>query len=191
MLAENAVAAWEAREAVKRREARLRAGYMQWAGQQESPPPFPGIRFYMLHTLSHMLMTALSLDCGYAASAIRERIYCSAPGEETRMAAILLSTGTSGSEGTLGGLVDQGRRIRHHLGYAWDLATLCSSDPVCANHIPEGDYAEQYFSGAACHSCLFVAECSCERYNKYLDRALVVPVIGQSADIAFFRKRPG
>jgi hypothetical protein len=144
----------------------------------------------MLHTLSHMLMTALSLDCGYAASAIRERIYCSAPGEETKMAAILLSTGTSGSEGTLGGLVDQGRRIRHHLGYAWDLAKLCSSDPVCANHDPDGDYAEQHLSGAACHSCLLVAECSCERYNKYLDRALVVPVIGQSEDIAFFRQRP-
>ena len=190
VLSEKAVAAWEARPEVRQREHQLRAGYDTWKATQDHPPVFPGVRFYMLHTLSHMLMTALSLDCGYAASAIRERLYCSTPGEDTKMAAILLSTGTSGSEGTLGGLVDQGRRIQQHLRYAWDLATLCSSDPVCAHHNPDGDYAEQYLSGAACHSCLYVAECSCERYNKYLDRALVVPVIGQSSALAFFPERP-
>jgi hypothetical protein len=106
------------------------------------------------------------------------------------MAAILLSTGTSGSEGTLGGLVEQGRRIGEHLRGAWDLASLCSSDPVCAHHNPDGDYAEQYLNGAACHGCLFIAECSCERYNKYLDRALVVPVIGHARELAFFSERP-
>ena len=190
-LSEAAVAAWEALPEVRTREAELEAGYEQWVGTVKNPPPFPGIRFYMLHTLAHMLITAVSLECGYAASAIRERIYCSAPGEDQKMAAILLSTGTSGSEGTLGGLVEQGRRVGLHLRYAWDLATLCSSDPVCAHHSPRGDYGEQYLCGAACHSCLFIAECSCERYNKYLDRALVVPVIGQPRALAFFPERPG
>lgn len=196
VLREEAVAAWEARPEVIARDRALQAGHQRWAATLElrddrRPPAYPGIRFYMLHTLSHMLVTAVSLDCGYAASAIRERIYCSAPGDEETMAAILLSTGTAGSEGTLGGLVEQGRRISHHLARAWELATLCSGDPVCAHHTPEGDYGEQYLSGAACHSCLYVAECACERFNKYLDRALVVPVIGQPRALAFFPERPG
>ena len=196
VLREDAIAQWEARPEVVTREEELAAGYQRYTATLErrdgrSPPPFPGARFYLLHTLSHMLVTALSLDCGYAASAIRERIYCSAPGDEERMAAILLSTGTAGSEGTLGGLVDQGRRIVHHLAHAWDLATLCSGDPVCAHHSPHGDHGEQYLMGAACHGCLFIAECSCERFNKYLDRALVVPVIGKPRALAFFGERPG
>lgn len=193
VLNEEALAEWEARPEVQDREAELRAGYERWAASLSSnqkKPPFPGARFYMLHTLSHMLITAVSLDCGYAASAIRERLYCSLPTDDKKMAGILLSTGTSGSEGTLGGLVEQGRRIMHHLRHAWDLASLCSSDPVCGHHCPDGDYAERYLAGAACHSCLYIAECSCERHNRYLDRALVVPVIGQDRAAAFFQERP-
>jgi len=192
---EDAVSAWEQRPEVVARDAELRDGYQRWTATLRlapgrMPPLYPGIRFYMLHTLSHMLITAVSLDCGYSASAIRERIYCSAPGDEEPMAGILLSTGTAGSEGTLGGLVDQGRRILHHLRGAWELGTLCSSDPVCAHHSPRADYAERYLSGAACHGCLYIAECSCERFNQYLDRALVVPVIGQPRALAFFEHEP-
>jgi hypothetical protein len=106
------------------------------------------------------------------------------------MAAILLSTGTSGAEGTLGGLVQQGRRIQEHLGRAFDLGRLCSSDPVCASHSPADDPAERFLEGAACHGCLFVAESSCERYNRYLDRALVVPCLGHPPGLAFFPERP-
>jgi hypothetical protein len=190
VLDEAQVAAWEERDAVRKREDLLRAGYERWRHDHDNAPPFPGARFYMLHTLAHMLITAVSLDCGYAASAIRERIYCSPVGAERKMAGILLSTGTSGGEGTLGGLVEQGRRIGEHLASAWDLATLCSNDPVCAHHEPEGDYAERYLEGAACHGCLFIAECSCERFNRYLDRALVVPVIGEDHATAFFVERP-
>lgn len=196
VLKEKEVAAWEERPEVVERDRELADGYERWTRtlrlpDGRRPPPYPGVRFYMLHTLAHMLITAVSLDCGYAASAIRERIYCSGPGDDEPMAAILLSTGTAGSEGTLGGLVDQGRRILHHLERAWELGTLCSSDPVCAHHSPRGDYAERHLSGAACHGCLYVAECSCERFNQYLDRALVVPVIGRPQKLAFFEQRPG
>ena len=31
--------------------------------------------------------------------------------------------------------------------------------------------------GAACHGCLLIAETSCEWFDQYLDRALVVPTI--------------
>ncbi|MBK6692738.1 MAG: DUF1998 domain-containing protein [Myxococcales bacterium] len=190
-LDETAVREWEERDVVKERNKELCAGYDAWARTAEAPPPFPGARFYLLHSLSHLLMNAISLECGYAASAIRERIYCGPSAKDpTPMAAILLSTGTSGTEGTLGGLVEQGRQIRAHLQKAWDMGRLCSNDPVCGTHSPHGDHAERFLEGAACHGCLFVAECSCERFNRYLDRALVVPSIGHSADLAFFSKRP-
>ena len=145
----------------------------------------------MLHSLAHLLMTAISLECGYAASALKERIYCEPPGtDEAPMAAILISTGTTGSEGTLGGLVEEGRRLRHHLREAWDMGRLCSNDPVCAAHDPSSDSSDRRTEGAACHGCLYIAECSCERFNRFLDRALVIPTIGNEAELAFFKERP-
>lgn len=192
-LDEKAVHDWERLEPVKERAAQLAAGFEAWAlrFEPEHRPHFPGIRFYLLHSLSHLLITAISFECGYAASAIRERIYC-APHEDrlTAMAAILLSTGTPGTEGTLGGLVEQGRYLRQHLRRAFDEGVLCSNDPVCASHSPAADHAERYLEGAACHGCLFIAEPSCERFNQYLDRALVVPTIGHPSELAFFRVRP-
>ncbi len=85
----------------------------------------------MLQSLSHLLITAVSLECGYSASSIRERIYAGASGY-----GILLYTGGSGSEGTLGGLVDVGRDIESHLRRALELGRLCSNDPVCAQRRP-------------------------------------------------------
>jgi hypothetical protein len=194
-LDEKAVRAWEARPAVKEREQELRGGFHSWAStlaKGDGPgPAFPGARFYMLHSLAHLLISAISLECGYSASAIRERIYCgpSAADLNTPMAAILLSTGSSGTEGTLGGLVEQGRRITEHLRRAYDLGRLCSNDPVCAGHAPHDDPSERHLEGAACHGCLFIAECSCERFNRYLDRTLVVPTVGHVESLAFFGKR--
>ena len=190
-LDESAIAEWEERPSVIARSKELQSGYRNWATGKQKIPPFPGARFYMLHSLSHLLISAISLECGYAASALRERIYCSLPGiEGSEMAAILLTTGTAGTEGTLGGLVEQGRRIGAHLRRAWDLGALCSSDPVCSAHSPEKDHEERFLEGAACHGCLFIAECSCERFNRYLDRALVVPSIGHDPDLSFFGQRP-
>ena len=185
-LDDDIVREWEARPAVQRRaEQLLRAFEVDANGE------FPGIRFYLLHSLSHLLMTAVSLECGYAASAIRERIYCGiAETNGPNMAGVMLTTGTTGSEGTLGGLVEEGRRIRHHLREAWDLGRLCSNDPVCAAHDPSAEASDRRTEGAACHGCLYIAECSCERFNRFLDRALVVPTIGNDIALAFFRDRP-
>ncbi len=188
-LDEAAVCEWESRASVRERERELRAGFTEWAQNRESLDPYPA-RFYLLHSLAHLLASAISLECGYAASAIRERIYCSIPGDGLPMAAILLATGTPGTEGTLGGLVEEGRRLRAHLRRAFEMGSLCSNDPVCASHSPQRDPAERWLEGAACHGCLFVAECSCERFNRFLDRALVVPAIGHPSDRAFFSERP-
>lgn len=188
-LDEEAVHAWENRPEVAERDRRLQEGFRAWSHGLVAPPPYPGVRYYLLHSLSHLLLGAISLHCGYPASAIRERIYCAPHQDETPMAGILLSTGTAGAEGTLGGLVEEGRRLDRHLARALEMAALCSNDPVCGGHDPGDDPAERYLEGAACHGCLFVAEPSCERFNLYLDRALVVPTLGQAEGLAFFGGR--
>jgi len=189
-LDEKAVRDWENRAAVTKRGLELLSGYDAWAEPLKNKPDFPGVRFYLLHSLAHLLVSSISIECGYSASALRERIYCAPANAEVPMAAILLSTGSAGTEGTLGGLVEQGRELREHLGLAFDMGALCSNDPVCAGHSPEKDPSERYLEGAACHGCLFIAECSCERFNRYLDRALVVPTIGHDPELAFFSERP-
>ena len=189
-LDEDVMREWEDRQTVLLRGEELLRGYDEWAETVENAPGFPGVRLYLLHSLSHLLISAISLECGYAASALRERIYCAGRDAPLPMAAILLSTGTSGAEGTLGGLVEQGRNIVAHLRRAYDLGMLCSNDPVCASHSPAEDPAERHLEGAACHGCMFVAECSCERFNRYLDRALVFPTIGRDPQLAFFAARP-
>lgn len=192
-LNEKLVKDWEDRDAVKNRDTELFAGFKVWAERfdEDVRPRYPGIRYYLLHSLSHLLITAISLECGYAASSIRERIYCAPTNDPlVPMAAILLSTGSPGTEGTLGGLVEQGRYLRAHLRKAWDLGVLCSNDPVCARHSPDRDASERHLHGAACHGCLFIAESSCERFNSYLDRALVLPTLGSDPELAFFRDPP-
>jgi hypothetical protein len=184
-LDEQAVRAWEGRDAVLARVRALHDGHKTWKGTRDHLP-FYGGRFYLLHSLAHLLIQAMSLECGYSASAIRERIYCAPAQEDTPMAAILLSTGTTGAEGTLGGLLEQGRALRQHLRRAHDSGVLCSNDPVCAAHDPTRDPTGRYLEGAACHGCLFIAEPSCEQFNRFLDRALVFPTIGHEG-AAFFR----
>ncbi|KIG17617.1 hypothetical protein DB30_03098 [Enhygromyxa salina] len=188
---EDSLTAWEARESVRARNDHLLTGFRRWAAQRHGAVEFRGARYYMLHTLSHLLMTAIALECGYAASSIRERIYCKEPSRgNPGKAGILLSTGTPGSEGTLGGLVEQGRYLRHHLRRAFDLGTLCSGDPVCALHQPELEFDDRSTEGAACHSCVYIPETSCESFNRFLDRGLVFPTIGQAEQLAFFGEPP-
>jgi hypothetical protein len=136
----------------------------------------------MLHSFSHMIITAVALECGYPASAIRERIYA-IPGIGY---GVLLYTGTSGSEGTLGGLIQVGRRIHEHMRQALELGELCSNDPVCAQHDPANTHEHRLLHGAACHGCLLIAETSCEQQNDFLDRTLVVRTV-DNRGVEFFR----
>lgn len=176
-----AIAAWRQRKEVANREIELFQGFKLWQMRHpQSGAQFPGIAYLMLHSLSHLLITTVALECGYSSSAVRERVYAGEAGY-----GILLYTGTPDSEGTLGGLVQVGRRIEEHLRNAIELGRLCSNDPVCAQHSPKQALEEQYLLGAACHGCLLIAETSCERFNQYLDRSLVVATVGNAA-AAFF-----
>lgn len=176
-----AIDAWLKRAQVKERGERLTAGFDAWLKAHEGlKATFPGLPYVMLHSLSHLLITAVALDCGYAASSIRERIYVAPSG-----CGILLYTASPDAEGTLGGLVEAADRIDSYLRQAVDLGRLCSNDPVCAQHQPDNAQEERFLLGAACHGCLLLAESSCERRNDFLDRALVVPTVDSEA-AAFF-----
>jgi len=176
-----AIQSWLRRPAVRARAERLIAGFEVWRDRRDAQGMgFPGLPYIMLQSLSHLLITALSLDCGYSASAITERVYTGSSGH-----GILLYTGTPGSEGSLGGLVDMGKNIGRTLERALDLGRLCSNDPVCAQHDPADPHEERFLHGAACHGCLLIAETCCERRNELLDRALVVPTVA-TPDAAFF-----
>jgi hypothetical protein len=145
--------------------------------KRQLPPDeeFPGIRFVLLHTIAHLLIRELALECGYNAASIRERIYADTEGGKTQ-AGILIYTGAADSDGTLGGLVDLGKpeHLARLFRQALDRAKICASDPLCAEHDPAKD---QSLHGASCHACSFVSETSCECGNRYLDRALVVPTL--------------
>jgi hypothetical protein len=86
--------------------------HKQWEVERGADPrSFPGARYLLLHSLAHTLIRQLSLDCGYSASSVRERIYSSTDPKRP-MAGILLYTASPDSEGSLGGLVDLGAKSR-------------------------------------------------------------------------------
>ena len=178
-----AVVNWLARRPVKQRLDALVRGYQHWAKDRNIQRPFPGGPYVLLHTLSHLLIQSLAMACGYPASSIRERIYSDTMAQQF---GILLYTGSPDAEGTLGGLVQQARHIEDHLAQALRMSALCSNDPVCAQHAPGESLEGRWLHGAACHGCALLAETSCEMRNDYLDRALVVPVLGVP-NAAFFQ----
>ena len=137
---------------------------------------YPGARYVALHTFSHLLMRELVLECGYSAASVRERIYSSRPGDPTPMAGVLIYTAAPDSEGTLGGLValGQGEMLGRMIDQALKRSELCASDPLCAEHTPSNDGS---LHGAACHTCVFVPETSCESGNRFVDRASLVSTL--------------
>lgn len=183
---ESAISDWEALEAVKRRDQRIEQGHRGWRNARKLDPEvgYPSIRYTMLHTFAHLLIRELALECGYNAASIRERIY--ATSEDSPMAGILIYTAAADSDGTLGGLVELGRpeNLGRLIEQALNRALVCSSDPLCSEHNPSEDRS---LHAASCHACTFVAETSCERGNRYLDRALLVETF-ECKDAAFFGK---
>lgn len=183
--AEDTLTTWVAGVGPRTQEAELRRGHRGWRAKRKLPPDldFPGVRFALLHTVAHLLIRELALDCGYYAASIRERVYASTDGGRPQ-AGILIYTASADSDGTLGGLVDLGRpeNLGRLLRQALDRARVCASDPLCAEHNPRLDSS---LHAASCHACSFVSETSCECGNRYLGRALVVPTL-QVTDSAFF-----
>lgn len=182
--AEDEVQRWEGNPAVQARVAAMSRKFAEWERERGGEPsPFPGARYLLIHSFAHALIRQVALDCGYAASSIRERIYSSAD-PSRRMAGVLLYTASPDSEGSLGGLVDLARpgRFPELLGRALRQAGQCSSDPLCADHQPD---VHASLNGAACHSCLLVSETSCESFNRFLDRNVLAATMA-TGEVAFF-----
>lgn len=188
---EDALQAWCDDNAA--RADQFRTTHTAWRRRRRIDNPatgFPGLRYVLLHSLSHALMRQLVIECGYSAASVRERIYSLPPNvEHGPMAGILISTAAADSEGTLGGLVALGEpdELGRHLSTALRAAGLCAADPLCAEHEPPPDGMTLH--AAACHACMFAPETACERGNRYLDRsALVTTVAGGAA--GFFTPAP-
>lgn len=177
-LREDAVAAWVERVRDHSRIQLLAQAFGRWSQNRDRDPipGFPIARYLLIHTLSHLLIRQVSLECGYSSASIRERLYIGRPGAPA--AGVLLSTAASDSEGTLGGLValGQARHLRRLLDGAMRDAARCSSDPLCAEHLPHAP--SDALHGAACHACLFASETSCETNNRWLDRSVLVDLTG-------------
>lgn len=129
-------------------------------------------RLLLVHAFSHAFIRQISVECGYSASALRERLYVSDTGRT--MNGVLIYTGSPDSEGSLGGLV---RLADPDLLEPIVLRTLanagwCGSDPVCLETDPR--QSGDRIGGAACHCCLLLPETACERFNRELDRAMLV-----------------
>lgn len=136
-------------------------------------------RYVLLHTLSHLLIRQLTLECGYSGAAIKERIYSTYPDSDRKMCGILMYTSTSDSDGSLGGLARQGRpdALNNIFRGMLQNASWCSSDPVCIKSKAQGFDSLNY---AACHACTLLPETSCEMRNCLLDRAAIVGELGLS-----------
>ena len=187
---EAAVAAWEQLDAVKERNRALEAGHRGWRTARElnADEGYPGIRYVMLHTFAHLLLRELALECGYNAASLRERIYAKSD-TELPMSGVLLYTAAADSDGTWGGLVELGKpeNLEWLIEQSLNRAAVCSSDPLCSKHNPGADRS---LHAAACHSCTFGAETSCECGNRYLDRALLVHTF-ETTGAAFFAPSGG
>ena len=130
-------------------------------------------KFLLLHTISHLLIKQLSFECGYGIASLKERIYCSEAADGKEMAGILIYTACGDSEGTLGGLVRQGRAdtFPKIFNKAIENARTCSNDPVCSLSQGQG---RDSLNLSACYSCALIPETSCEEFNSFLDRGVVV-----------------
>jgi len=125
-------------------------------------------KFIFIHTFSHILIKELEFLTGYSASSISERLYVN----ENEMQGALIYT-MAGAEGSFGGLVSQSNpdRFIKILESALARAKDCASDPICYNSEGQGIGG---LNLAACYSCSLLPETSCEEFNSYLDRALLI-----------------
>ncbi|MCF8356599.1 MAG: DUF1998 domain-containing protein [Melioribacteraceae bacterium] len=134
-------------------------------------------KFVMIHTLSHLLIKEFEFSVGYPATSLNERLYIN----NNQMSGLMLYT-VAGSEGSFGGLISQANELsfKKILKSALYRAKDCASDPVCYNTIDGQGVGG--LNMAACYSCVLVPDISCEEFNSFLDRALLI-----DSEFGYFR----
>ncbi|MGB3286387.1 DrmB family protein [Mycolicibacter algericus] len=158
---------WAARDFARSRQRMLQRAADQVAVEFGRPKATVDIVKAALHTLAHVIIDQLSLDAGYPASALRERLFV-----DEEMAALLVYTASSDSAGSLGGVaaMAESEHLRAALTEGLQRLSWCSSDPVCIESVGAGTDA---LNLSACHACVLIPETSCEMNNSFLDRALL------------------
>ena len=184
-LQESMLQDWESRKDVRVLEQEFLAAHKAWRRLRKQTPVeagFPGIRFVLLHSLSHALMRQIALECGYTSPVCGSA--CTAGRPQTRTVpwlASLIYTAASDSEGTLGGLVRLGQPITlgRQIQHALKSMHICGSESMCSEHTPTEEGRTVH--GACCHACLFAPETSCERGNRFLDRSTLAATFAARA----------
>lgn len=130
-----------------------------------------GIKHFLIHSFSHLLMRELEFSCGYPTASLKERLYISS-NPDKNMSGLLIYT-AEGSEGSMGGLVSQGEpvKILEIIKKGLERASDCSSDPLCWESDGQGIFD---LNLSACFSCSLVSETACEEMNLGLDRRVLV-----------------
>jgi hypothetical protein len=191
-LEESAVASWERRVEgtalwaahEEAHERNFKRRFSETAADTTAESRFKPPRYWLVHTLAHVLIRELAMTCGYSAASLSERLYAWGPEGREPAAGLLICTTASDSDGTLGGLVQLSEpgKLAEAVAAALKRAGRCSSDPICAMRTPQDP--EDFLHGAACHCCVMASETSCERANRFLDRRFLIDLPG--SDLGFF-----
>ncbi|NGF76543.1 DUF1998 domain-containing protein [Fluviicola sp. SGL-29] len=126
-------------------------------------------KYVMIHTFSHLIIKELEYLCGYPSTSIQERLYID---EELGMNGVLIYT-IAGSEGSYGGItsIANDDKIGKLIESAMIRAMDCATDPICYHTHGQG---VANLNLSACFSCTLLPETSCEEFNCYLDRRILV-----------------
>ncbi|HCN50768.1 MAG TPA: hypothetical protein DIT10_17055 [Chryseobacterium sp.] len=126
-------------------------------------------KYILIHTFSHLIIKELEYLCGYASTSIQERLYLD---NDLEMNGVLIYT-IAGSEGSYGGITSicDDDRIGKLIESAMIRATDCATDPICYHTHGQG---VANLNLSACFSCTLLPETSCEMFNCYLDRRILI-----------------
>lgn len=126
-------------------------------------------KYVLIHTFSHLIIKELEYLCGYPSTSIQERLYID---DELEMNGVLIYT-IAGSEGSYGGITSicDDNKIGKLIESAMIRAIDCATDPICYHTHGQG---VANLNLSACFSCTLLPETSCEKFNSYLDRRILV-----------------
>ncbi|MDM1328788.1 DUF1998 domain-containing protein [Myroides odoratimimus] len=126
-------------------------------------------KYVLIHTFSHLIIKELEYLCGYPSTSIQERLYID---EELEMNGVLIYT-IAGSEGSYGGITSicDDNKIGKLIESSMIRAIDCATDPICYHTHGQG---VANLNLSACFSCTLLPETSCEKFNCYLDRRILI-----------------
>lgn len=126
-------------------------------------------KLILIHTFSHLIIKELEYLCGYPSTSIQERLYVS---DNPNMNGVLIYT-IAGSEGSYGGLTSlcDDKKIGKVIQSALMRAKDCATDPICYHTTGQG---VGNLNLSACFSCSLLPETSCELFNSFQDRRLLI-----------------